>query len=220
MFYIYFFVFYRSSNETKKGIEITIDFLNLDFDVGDYMIIAGGEHPLQRSMSTAHIFAEQIKNKKIWVNSDSAYIKVVTHNSLNKIGRAMKFHWKPPSLGTPDDIEQPKISQRMTEAAIHICLSSIHCDNVTSTMKEVIKENIAFESNQYFFKHDSETTNYVSKNNVLFLNVSLKFMSQSSFHIKILRIQKHFKLFCFFYFRNQKHMKIAMIIKKTIIANF
>ena len=180
------------------------------------MIVAGGEDPLQRIMSTAHIFTERIKKgKRIWVNANSAYIKVVTHNSLKyslkyslkcllKETAAMKFSWEPPPSGTPDDNEEPKTSQRMTEAAIHICLNGIHCKDVTGTKKEIIQENIAFESNEYFFKHDSETTNFVSKDNVQFLDVSLKFMSQSSCHIKLLRILKHFKLFCFL-FQNETY---------------
>ena len=200
VFYIYFLISYRSSDGTKKGVNITIYFLDLDFDVGDYMIVAGGEDPLQRPMSTAHIFTERIekkKEKKIWVNANSAYIKVVTHNSLKKTGIKMKFCWKPPSI-TPDDTDKPKTSQRISEAAIHICLNSIRCENI-GEKEEIIRENIAFESNEYFFKHNSETTNFVSKDNVLILDVSLKFMSQSSCHIKLLRILSHFKLFCFLF---------------------
>ena len=122
-------------------------------------------------MSTSRLFTEHIKNKKIWVNADGAYIKIVTHNSLNKTGKAMRFHWSPLAADTSDVIEKPKISQRLTEAAVHICLN-IHCENMTLQLKEIVKKYIAFQSNQYFMQHESR--NFVSEDDVLFLGVSTK----------------------------------------------
>lgn len=166
-------IFFVDRNLTQlKAIEITIEFLDLDFDVGDYMVIGGGESPLIRSMSTARLFTEYIKNKKIWVNADGAYIKIVTYNSLKKTGKAMRFHWSPLIADASDVIEQPKIPQRLTEVAVHICLLNIHCKNRTPQLNEMVKKYIAFQSNQYFMQHESR--NFVSEDDVLFLGVSTK----------------------------------------------
>lgn len=167
------FFFFVDRNSTQlKAVEITIEFLDLDFDVGDYMMIGGGSSPLMRSMSTARLFTEYIKNKKIWVNADGAYIRIVTYNSLKKTGKAMRFHWSPLTADPSDVIEQPKISQRLTEVALHICLN-IHCKDRTPQLNKIIKKYIAFQSNQYFMDHKSQT-NFVSEDNVLFLGVSTK----------------------------------------------
>ena len=67
------------SDKIKVGLKIHLDYLNIDVNAGDFVLIGPGSNPSHRELSNAQIIAENIQTdedkKKIWINADSAFIR-------------------------------------------------------------------------------------------------------------------------------------------------
>jgi len=86
---------------------------------------------------------------------------LVTHNS-DKRGTALKFSWKPPN-NTYDEIDDTKVSSRIRNSAIQICVSGHSCQNMRVNFQNSFIAELIYIANEYLVKQDHETTSLVSR---------------------------------------------------------
>lgn len=68
----------NENTEYKIGARVVIDYLDLDFDKNDYVMIGAGERPDFWFNTKFHLITNKISNEKekikFWINADSAFI--------------------------------------------------------------------------------------------------------------------------------------------------
>ncbi|CAG2172647.1 unnamed protein product [Oppiella nova] len=83
-------------------IRIYIEYLDIDVDSGDYVVIGPGSQSKHRELSKTQIITENIGEvddyQEVVIYADSVYIRLVTHHSLKRgttelKGTALKFRW-------------------------------------------------------------------------------------------------------------------------------
>jgi hypothetical protein len=85
---------------------------------------------------------------------------LVTHNS-NKRGIALIFSWKPPN-NTYDEIDDTKVSSRIKNSAIQICVLDHSCQNMRVNFQNTFISELMHIANDYLVTPDHETTSLVS----------------------------------------------------------
>jgi hypothetical protein len=91
----------------------------------------------------------------------NSFHSLVTHNS-NKRGTALIFSWKPPN-NTYDEIDDTKVSPRIRNSAIQICVLDHSCQNMRVNFQDSFITELIHIANRYLVTPDHETTSLVSK---------------------------------------------------------
>ncbi|XP_054169267.1 uncharacterized protein LOC128966438 [Oppia nitens] len=163
------------SNNISVGLQVDLEHLDIDVAVGDYLLVGPGDKPTYRELSKAQIISENIlkqeQEKTLYFYSDSAYIRLVTHNSLKK-GTALKFTWRPPN-DTVQDLPEEKVPKRIRDAAIQLCILDIKCGQFNVSYSDGFVSELVHKANQYLFgEHaaDNDAKNMVSKRSVRIFN--------------------------------------------------
>lgn len=166
----------------RVGIQVTIERLDLDFDRGDYLLVGPGLRPEFWKNSKGQVIAQPIgldnddpqqSNVNIWINADSAFLRVVTHNSLRETesggtrpvvkdsSAALKFSWIPANDTLPD-MKVDEVSQMLKEASLQICLIEYQC-TVFKPIEDAIKKEAVRIFNQYLMANDKSITTLIDE---------------------------------------------------------
>ncbi|CAG2113245.1 unnamed protein product, partial [Medioppia subpectinata] len=170
------------SKNISVGVIVVITKLDIDEDAGDFVLVGPGSEPTHRELSKAQIITKNIdeetdKPRDLYVYADSAYIRLVTHNSL-KTGTAMKFHWNESNTYIqPDDLwPEEKVPKRVKDSAVQVCVIDQSCSQFNTTYKESFISELVSIANDYLFndkdhKNDNKDfKNLVSKQSVFLFN--------------------------------------------------
>lgn len=161
----------------RVGIQVEIERLDLDFDRGDYLIVGPGIRPEFWKNSKGQAIAQPIGVDKddpqqgsvnIWINADSAFLRIVTHNSLRETTNdtvALKFNWIPANDTLPD-MKVDEVSQKLKEASLQVCLIEYQC-TVFKPIEDAIKKEAVRIFNQYLMANDKSITTLIDETSVL-----------------------------------------------------
>lgn len=73
-------------NKVLIGVQISLEFLDIDIDSGDFLLIGPGSETTPRELSKDQIIYQNVNNGEeptnIWVNADSAYIRFSTNTNF------------------------------------------------------------------------------------------------------------------------------------------
>lgn len=86
----------------------------------------------------------------------------MTHNSLKKTETALRFSWSPPNT-TVDDIDNTKVSDRIKNSALQICILDTSCQKMSNAFKEQLTEELVHIANDYLTNEYHDFSNLVSK---------------------------------------------------------
>ncbi|KAJ6224425.1 hypothetical protein RDWZM_002970 [Blomia tropicalis] len=156
------------------GLTIEIQHLDLDFDRGDYLLVGPGDRPEFWKNSKGQMITQRIdennvaEHKKIWVNTDSAFLRLVTHNSLfdleTRSSPALKFKWKPGDTKM-DDLELSDVSQLLKEASIQLCFTGYEC-NYYRNVERLFLDEAVHIFNRYLINNEKSITTLITRDSV------------------------------------------------------
>ncbi|KAI2809897.1 hypothetical protein BLOT_001050 [Blomia tropicalis] len=161
------------------GLTIEIQHLDLDFDRGDYLLVGPGDRPEFWKNSKGQMITQRIdennvaEHKKIWVNTDSAFLRLVTHNSLfdleTRSSPALKFKWKPGDTKM-DDLELSDVSQLLKEASIQLCFTGYEC-NYYRNVERLFLDEAVHIFNRYLINNEKSITTLITRDSVKVFDV-------------------------------------------------
>jgi hypothetical protein len=103
-----------------------------------------------------------------------SFDSLVTHNS-NKRGIALKFSWTPPN-NIYDEIDDTKVSPRIRNSAIRICVLDHSCRNMRDRFENKFIDQLIHITNDYLINTDRDS--FVSKNSGKKTNIFFFFLSE------------------------------------------
>lgn len=161
------------------GVTITIKYLKIDMNVGDYLLVGSGKG-VMNTMVKSRAIIENIDNKnyykKITINSNNAFIVLVNHNSLIHRDKCIEFEWSFHDNEIPPP-EQIAISERVKKQANQICISlSCQVFNDENFVAE-FKSFIAYHINSYFETEQIQTS-FISSSSIVYFELDKSYISK------------------------------------------
>lgn len=167
------------TSKNNFGVTITIKYLKIDLNVGDYLLVGSGKG-VMNTMVKSRAIIENIDNenyyKKIMINSNNAFILLVTHNSLINHGKCIEFEWSfhDNEISPPDQIA---ISERVVKEASQICIS-LSCQVFDDeNFAAEFKSFIAYHVNSYFQTEQIETS-FISSSSIVYFELDKAYISK------------------------------------------
>ncbi|OTF70335.1 hypothetical protein BLA29_004317, partial [Euroglyphus maynei] len=171
----------ESETEYKIGVQFEIIHLDLDFDKNDYLIICPGMQPKLWAHTKCQIITRKIVSHdnggmKFWINADSAFLRIVTHNSLkaNAYGQIAN---KTIRKSKNDDI-----ANRIKLASTQLCFEQLCINWQTMTQKEFLQQYV-YHLNNYLVEHESNISMLIDTESVRIIDMRNESISSSRYNV-------------------------------------
>ncbi|XP_027205771.1 uncharacterized protein LOC113799353 [Dermatophagoides pteronyssinus] len=175
----------ESETEYKIGVKFEIFYLDLDFEKQDYLLICPGMKLNLWSRTKCQIITEKIVTPnnnnggmKFWINADSAFLLIVTHNSL-KSNVKMFDAYGDVANKTMKKSNHNDIPNRIKLASTQLCFEQLCINWRTTTRKEFLQEYV-YHLNNYLVEHESNISMLIDTDSVLIIDTRNESVSSSS----------------------------------------
>ena len=167
------------TSKNNFGVTITIKYLKIDLNVGDYLLVGSGKG-VMNTMVKSRAIIENIDNenyyKKMIINSNNAFILSATHNSQINYGKCIEFEWSFHDNEIPPP-NQIAISQRVAKEASQICIS-LSCQVLNDeNFAAEFKSFIAYRVNSYFQTEQIQTS-FISSSSIVYFQLDKSYISK------------------------------------------
>ncbi|UXI18341.1 yorkie [Sarcoptes scabiei] len=156
----------------KIGILIEIEYLRLDFDRNDYLMIGPGSNGKFWVQSKSQMIAKDVdpnENLRFYVHTETAFIRIVTHNSLKKIDKIFRAKWHPPStpVRRPKNADQPS---RMKSSSMQLCFQE-DCNRWNSETRNKFLKEFVHCLNTYLIDHEPNANILIDSESILIFDI-------------------------------------------------
>lgn len=176
----------ESETEYKIGVQFEIVYLDLDFDKNDYLLICPGMQPKLWAHTKCQIITRKIashnsEGMKFWINADSAFLRVVTHNSLKKNVKVLEAYSEIANK-TIKKSKNNDIPNRIKLASTQLCFEQLCINWRTTTKKEFLQEYV-YHLNNYLVEHESNISMLIDTESVLIIDTRNETISSSRYNV-------------------------------------